>query len=165
MVDMQNTIGNAKDKVLNVVSKTPVPIPPEFHEQASVHELKSRLDWGEPALTILDVRSLQAFRQKRILGSVSVPLEALRQRTRLNLEASRDLYVYGETDAQTDEATQALRQSGYQRVAALQGGLSAWESAGVSTEGTEIEQAPVSSGSFNVTERLQEFSAEQRRER
>jgi rhodanese-related sulfurtransferase len=39
--------------------------------------LKKRLDWGEPALTIIDVRDREAFNTSHITGAVSLPLSQL----------------------------------------------------------------------------------------
>jgi rhodanese-related sulfurtransferase len=166
MSDLQNTVKSAKDKAKDTLNSQAIPTPPEFHEQADVYELKSRLDWGEPALTILDVRSRQMFSQRRILGAVCMPLDELRHRTELsNVEANRDLYVYGANDAETGEAARVLRQSGYQRVAELKGGLQVWEQAGGSIEGTAVGEKPASAGEFNVVDRLREFAAEQQNAR
>jgi rhodanese-related sulfurtransferase len=39
--------------------------------------LKERLDWGEPALTIIDVRDRDAFNISHICGAISLPLNEL----------------------------------------------------------------------------------------
>ena len=41
---------------MNIFSKF-FPIPEAIQDRSSVNTLKKRLDWGEPALTIVDVRS------------------------------------------------------------------------------------------------------------
>ena len=45
-------------------------IPGAIQDRSSVNTLKKRLDWGEPALTIIDVRSRVLFDLNYILGSI-----------------------------------------------------------------------------------------------
>ena len=74
MADLEDTIVSAKNKLPNVT-----PVPPGFKTEAAAFELKSRLQWGEPGLTILDVRNHDAFNQSRIQGAMSMPLDQLPQ--------------------------------------------------------------------------------------
>lgn len=104
-------------------------IPQAIQDKSSVDALKNRLDWGEPALTIIDVRNRNAFNARRIMGAIAMPIEELVDRARASRELVRDIYVYGDTDEQTAEAASKLRQAGYQHVAELMGGLKAWKSA------------------------------------
>lgn len=165
MADIENTVNDAKSKVKDVLdNQNAVPVPPNFQQEADVHELKSRLDWGEPALTILDVRSREEFNQCRILGAMCSPVESLREGADLHLESNRDIYLYGANEQQAAEGAQVLRDKGYQRVAVLKGGLDAWQAAGGSTEGLGVERAPVSSGSYNLVDRAQEFEREKQNE-
>lgn len=106
---------------------------PQHPQKARVYDLKTRLDWGEPALTILDVRDRQQFNQEHIMGAISMPAERLSSQA-VGLEASRDIYVYGETDDETAVAAELLRQLGYGRVAELRGGLAAWKAVGYPSE-------------------------------
>lgn len=109
--------------------------PPKLKPQATAQELKSRLDWGEPALTIIDVRDRADFNETRIQGSVSMPLMALTAVIDGSLEKERDIYIYGDSDTVTAEAANQLRTAGYQRVAELKGGLPAWKTAKYPVEG------------------------------
>lgn len=109
--------------------------PPKLKPQSTAQELKSRLDWGEPALTIIDVRDRADFNATRIQGSVSMPLVALTAAIGGSLEKERDIYIYGDSDAVTAEAANQLRTAGYQRVAELRGGLPAWKAAKYPVEG------------------------------
>ena len=109
--------------------------PSKLKPQATAQELKSRLDWGEPALTIIDVRDRADFNETRIQGSVSMPLVALAAAIDGSLEKERDIYIYGDSDAATAEAANQLRGAGYQRVAELKGGLPAWKAAKYPIEG------------------------------
>lgn len=108
--------------------------PPSIKSESSVFELKRRLDWGEPAFTIIDVRRRDVFNQKRIMGAISMPLESLVQQASKSLVKSRDIYLYGGTDAETTEGILKLQQAGFNRVAELRGGLEAWQAAGYPIE-------------------------------
>ena len=112
-----------------------IPIPTPLKSQSRVCDLKERLDWGEPALTIIDVRNRAAFNISHISGAISLPTAELVDRALVNLELTRDLYVYGSTDEQTAEAATQLRIAGYKNVAELLGGLAAWKANGYPIEG------------------------------
>jgi rhodanese-related sulfurtransferase len=111
-------------------------IPEPIQDRSRVSALKNRLDWGEPALTIVDVRDRAAFNAGHIMGAIAMPMNELVARARTSLELVRDIYVYGETDQQTAEAASKLRDAGYQHIAELIGGLAAWKMARYATEGT-----------------------------
>lgn len=112
------------------------PLPKPLQPQSSPYDLKERLDWGEPALTILDVRNRETFNQQHITGAVTAPMKVLVTTAATNLEGDRDIYVYGNSDAHTAEAAELLRQAGFSKVAELKGGLSAWKAIKGSVEGT-----------------------------
>ncbi|MGA7954669.1 MAG: rhodanese-like domain-containing protein [Gloeobacterales cyanobacterium] len=111
------------------------PLPPTLQDQSHVSDLKARLDWGEPALTIVDVRTSIAFDQGRIQGAVFIPESNLVNYALANLEPIRDLYVYGETDEETNAVAAKLRAAGFQYVSVLQGGFEAWKAAQYPVEG------------------------------
>jgi rhodanese-related sulfurtransferase len=104
-----------------------LPDPSALRPHSSVQHLKIRLDWGEPALTIVDVRDRLQFNARHITGAVSMPKAGLIQQATASLEATRDLYVYGETDEDSAAAATQLREAGFVNVAVLRGGLAAWE--------------------------------------
>ncbi len=104
-----------------------LPQPSSLKPHSSVQHLKTRLDWGEPALTIVDVRDRLQFNSRRILGAVSMPMAHLVEQAIPSLAATRDLYVYGETDEDSAEAALQLRKAGFVNVAVLRGGLAAWD--------------------------------------
>ena len=110
------------------------PKPDPLKSSSQVYDLKTRLDWGEPSLTIIDVRDRAAFNESHITGAISLPLPELIQRVRQALEPSRDIYVYGSTDAEAVAAAQALRAAGYSQVASLRGGVAAWKAVGFPVE-------------------------------
>ncbi len=111
-----------------------IPVPAPMKPKSRVQDLKSRLDWGEPALTIIDVRSLEAFNAAHIQGAISMPVEILVNRIRKTLEFSRDIYLYAETDEETAQAAALLREAGYPSVSELIGGVAAWKAVGYPLE-------------------------------
>lgn len=108
--------------------------PKTVDSKSSPFHLKTRLDWGEPALTILDIRSREAFNQSRIKGAVSMPLDELMHQP-LGLELERDIYLYGESHEDVSQASAKLRAEGYTKVSELNGGLTAWRVANGAIEG------------------------------
>ena len=105
-------------------------IPASLQPKSRIYDLKQRLDWGEPALTIIDVRDRAAFNNSHITGATWIPLSELLAQAAATLEFVRDIYVYGATDAETATAAAQLRAAGYQNVAELLGGEPAWKAAG-----------------------------------
>ncbi|NEP18428.1 MAG: rhodanese-like domain-containing protein [Leptolyngbya sp. SIO4C1] len=125
-------ITDAVDAVQEVAAEV-TPVPATFDRVATAAEVKARLDWGEPALTIIDVRDRESFNNERIMGAVSMPLSELTDR--IELESNRDIYVYGASESETAGAATQLEGAGFERVSAIEGGLSAWKAAGGPTEG------------------------------
>lgn len=110
------------------------PTPVSLPTRSLVYDLKDRLDWGRPALTIIDVRDRAQFSISHIMGAVSMPMAELVDRAMSSLGLTRDLYVYGETDEETAEAANYLRSAGYENVSELRGGLAAWKAVGFPIE-------------------------------
>ncbi|MGB5770961.1 MAG: rhodanese-like domain-containing protein [Crocosphaera sp.] len=113
-----------------------IPIPAPLQSRSNVSDLKKRLDWGEPALTIIDVRDREAFNASHITGAISIPMDELVDRALDNFELVRDIYIYGATEEETVLAVTKLRVAEYQNVAELLGGLAAWKAAGYPIEGS-----------------------------
>ncbi|HTL90676.1 MAG TPA: rhodanese-like domain-containing protein [Leptolyngbya sp.] len=145
MSKLEDAIDKAKDSLPNVT-----PTPPDLKAESSAHELKSRLEWGEPALTILDVRPRDVYNQGHIMGAMEFPLDELVSLAQNNLELKRDIYVYGANDQETAEAAKQLRQAGFKNVAELKGGLEAWKAAAGSTEGIDETRAEPGANAYNV---------------
>ncbi|MBD2383986.1 rhodanese-like domain-containing protein [Cylindrospermum sp. FACHB-282] len=102
---------------------------------ADVHDLKSRLEWGQPAFTIIDVRDRHVYNHSHITGAIPIPLDDLVSRAKSALHKERHIYVYGEHDAHTAHAAQVLRTAGFTDVSEIKGGLNAWTTVGGATEG------------------------------
>jgi rhodanese-related sulfurtransferase len=104
---------------------------------ADVNDLKTSLQWGQPAFTIIDVRDRSTYNHSRITGAISIPLNDLESRAQVSFYRERQIYVYGENDSQSAQAVRTLQFLGFTTVAELGGGLSAWKSIGGATEGVE----------------------------
>jgi rhodanese-related sulfurtransferase len=150
--NLQDAVVAAKDKMPEVT-----PVPPEFHSQATAYELKSRLNWGEPGLTIVDIRDHDAFNECRIMGAITLPLPDALDMAKQALLPKRDVYVYGDSDEETAAGANQLREAGFTRIAELKGGLKDWREIGGPVEGTATNTLP-SEGATNVASRLKEFA-------
>jgi rhodanese-related sulfurtransferase len=107
----------------------------DIASQTDVHDLKSRLEWGQPGFTILDVRDRHTFNHGHIMGAIPIALDDLASRAKSSLHTDRHIYIYGESNEQAANAAQSLREAGFKHVSELTGGLDAWKSAGGATEG------------------------------
>ncbi|GAB1545223.1 rhodanese-like domain-containing protein [Scytonema sp. NUACC21] len=139
-----------------------VPQQPPIDSQSDVHVLKSRLEWGEPAFTILDVRERNAYNRGHIMGAMAFPMDQLVDRAQ-SLAKSRDIYVYGDSDEQTAEAAQQLRSAGFYHVSELKGGLAAWKAVGGPTEGVIESRTPAGADDYNVVDRLKNHAETQQK--
>jgi rhodanese-related sulfurtransferase len=124
-------------KLLFGIIPTPTPLKP----RSRVYDLKARLDWGEPALTIIDVRDRHEFALNHIMGAVNLPMAELIDRALINFELTRDLYVCGDTDEEIAVAAGQLRAAGYLNVSEVQGGLPAWRAVDYPVEASVLRAA------------------------
>jgi rhodanese-related sulfurtransferase len=154
MSEIEKAILNAKDKLPEI---TPTP-PSQETPASSAQALKSRLEWGEPAFSILDVRERPAFNASRILGAMSMSLDELPSRASSSLEPQREIYVYGETDEDTAQAARILREAGFTAISELRGGLAGWKAVGGPTEGTAETGYDTSGAEYNVKARLEKHA-------
>ncbi len=124
----------------------PLPTPPDLTgKKAAPNELLSRLNWGEPGLTIVDVRSREAFNNERITGAVPMPMGQIPDSEEPLLEYERDLYIYSDSPENATEAANRFRQAGFKHVAEIEGGLDAWKKIGGPTEGVYAFSSPAKS--------------------
>jgi rhodanese-related sulfurtransferase len=139
MTNLSDQVASAKETITE-----PLPTPPEMEgKQAEPQELLERLNWGEPALTIIDARDREAFNKERITGSVPMPMSEIPQGAEPMLEHNRDIYLYSDTPEKASEAANRLRQAGFQKVAEIKGGLSSWKDIGGPVEGVEAFSSPL----------------------
>ena len=145
---IQEVVKNVKQALPNIT-----PNPPSLKSESPAYDLKARLEWGEPALTIVDIRDRIAFSQGRITGAISMPMEQFMELAHANVETTRDVYIYGESDEQSLQAAQLLRDAGFSNVAQIMGGLAAWCEVAGPTEGVQ-ETGQLNPSTFNVVSRL-----------
>ncbi len=118
-----------------------LPKPSPLRPESRVYDLKERLDWGEPALTIIDVRDRADFNESHITGAISMPTDSLLTTAADCFEVSRDLYVYSNTDDEAAAIAEQLREAGFSKVAIVRGGVAAWKAAGFPVEMVTVEVA------------------------
>ena len=111
-----------------------IPKPEPIKTESRVYDLKERLDWGEPALSIVDIRDLNEFNQSHITGAISIPTTRLVNDASQYFETDRDIYLYGNTDEETMAVAEQLRSAGFSNLSVLRGGVAAWKAAGFPTE-------------------------------
>ncbi|NJL81354.1 MAG: rhodanese-like domain-containing protein [Nostocaceae cyanobacterium CSU_2_110] len=133
--------------------------PPVDQRKSDVYTLKSRLEWGEPAFTILDVRDRQTYNEGHIMGALPMTMDGLGDTAAQSLAKSRDIYVYGASDTDSAQAAQALRSKGFENVSELKGGLSAWKAIGGPTEGIVESMTPAGKDDYNVVDRMKDQAA------
>jgi rhodanese-related sulfurtransferase len=149
MANLHDIVEGVQDALGNL---TPTPV--VLQEESTAYELKTRLEWGQPALSIVDVREHEAFNQGRITGAVSMPMEQLTEMKSI-LQPTSDIYIYGDTDEQAHTAAQMLRAAGFEAVTHVMGGLDAWHEIGGSTEGIQEGRIYPGADAFNIVSRLE----------
>jgi adenylyltransferase/sulfurtransferase len=98
--------------------------PPPDDSDATVSELKSRLDRGDE-IFVLDVREPQEFQICRIPGTTLIPLGEVPRRTG-EIPRDREIVVHCKSGVRSAKAAAYLRQQGFTRVRNLKGGILAW---------------------------------------
>lgn len=90
----------------------------------TVEELKARLDRGDKPF-ILDVREVSEYQICKLESSTLIPLGQLQQRV-AELDPDREIIVHCKLGGRSAKAAAFLRQSGFQDVKNLTGGIDAW---------------------------------------
>jgi rhodanese-related sulfurtransferase len=96
-------------------------------ERVSAGSLAEQLASSEPPL-VVDVRSEKEWADGHIDGAVNIPLSQLMERLG-ELPGDRPLVVHCTSDYRATIAASILQREGLSEVAALVGGIAAWESA------------------------------------
>jgi rhodanese-related sulfurtransferase len=91
-----------------------------------------RLGSAQPPVPV-DVRTPQEHQEKRIAGSLSMPLNHLAERLH-ELPRSQPLLVYCAGGYRSSIAASVLQEQGFDRAQEIAGGLTAWEAAGLPVE-------------------------------
>jgi len=96
----------------------------------SLAELKTRSENGANELIILDVRERDAYEQGHIPGARLLPRGQLELRVNQDLpDPTQRILLYCEFGRISTLATATLREMGFQRAVALDGGMKAWHEA------------------------------------
>jgi glyoxylase-like metal-dependent hydrolase (beta-lactamase superfamily II)/rhodanese-related sulfurtransferase len=105
----------------------------------SMEELQSRIEADERGLLVLDVRERDAYVKAHIPGAKLLPRGQLELRVNHELpDPTRRVLVYCDFGKVSTLAAATLREMGYTRAVALDGGMVAWSEAGYPMkEGTE----------------------------
>lgn len=97
----------------------------------SLAELKTRTKNGANELIILDVRERDAYEEGHIPGARLLPRGQLELRVNQDLpDPTRRILSYCEIGRISTLATATLREMGFERAVALDGGMKAWREAG-----------------------------------
>jgi rhodanese-related sulfurtransferase len=97
----------------------------------SLAELKARTESQTPDLLVLDVRERDAYEQGHIAGARLLPRGQLELRVNQELpDPTGRIVACCEFGRISTLAAATLREMGYQRVVALDGGMQAWREAG-----------------------------------
>jgi rhodanese-related sulfurtransferase len=102
----------------------------------SLADLRNCVQARDPDLIILDVREREAFERAHLPGARHLPRGQLELRVNEELpDPTRRVLVYCELGQISTLAAATLREVGYQRAVALDGGMRAWREAGYPVEG------------------------------
>jgi glyoxylase-like metal-dependent hydrolase (beta-lactamase superfamily II)/rhodanese-related sulfurtransferase len=97
----------------------------------SLEELKSRVETADGTLLVLDVRERDAYESAHIPGARFLPRGQLELRVNSELpDPTRRVLVYCDFGKVSTLAAATLREMGYTRAVALDGGMKAWREAG-----------------------------------
>jgi glyoxylase-like metal-dependent hydrolase (beta-lactamase superfamily II)/rhodanese-related sulfurtransferase len=97
----------------------------------SLAELKDRVESGHPDLVLLDVRERDAYEQGHIPGARLLPRGQLELRVNEALpDPTQRILTYCEFGRISTLAAATLREMGFRRAVALDGGMQAWSDAG-----------------------------------
>ena len=86
----------------------------------------------KPGLVILDVRTVSEFESGHLEGAINIPVEVLSSHLS-GLNQNDELLVYCRTGNRSTTAVGILRESDYDKVYHMDGGITSWNSAGFPT--------------------------------
>lgn len=112
-----------QDTAFHLVNDEPIVTP------VSVIDLEADLITGMPVM-IMDVRGKEEFAAAHIPDSSSVPLEAIGSRS-IEIPRQQAIVVYSYGDKRGQQAARLLFDLGFTNVRYLEGGILAWQQAGL----------------------------------
>ncbi len=99
----------------------------------SAAELHARRESGT-APVVIDVRTPEEYASGHIHGAVNVPFDQVAQRI-AEIDAPQGVALYCMVGPRARKGESALLAAGYEKVFHLEGGLAAWQAAGLPVEG------------------------------
>jgi hydroxyacylglutathione hydrolase len=129
-IGFDHVVGYLKDGLRILESR---PDLTDVTERLSAPVAAERLESGAPVA--VDVRTPRERDEKRVAGSINIPLNHLNERLQ-ELPKDRPLLVYCAGGYRSSIATSLLKQQGFGNVSELAGGIAAWETAKLPLEGT-----------------------------
>lgn len=100
--------------------------------------LDARLEAGDPALLVLDVRNAAEFDEGHLPGAINIPHDAVSERiAELGPADERDVVVYCRSGRRAILALETLKGAGFSRLFHLEGDYLRW-----SEEGRPLAQPP-----------------------
>lgn len=108
----------------------------------SPQEVHARLKEGRETVCFIDVRSLDEFQSGHVPGARCLPLDNL-ESSLGELPKDRLILLGCQSGRRSEAAFEKLRTLGYQNLAELDGGFSAWRSAGLPVAATRKSQIPI----------------------
>ena len=100
----------------------------------SAAELQTRRESGS-APVIIDVRTPEEYASGHIPGALNIPFDQVAERI-TKIDAPHGVALYCMIGPRARKGESALLAAGYEKVFHLEGGLAAWQAAGLSVEGT-----------------------------
>ncbi len=100
----------------------------------SAAELHARRESGA-APVVIDVRTPEEYASGHIPGAVNIPFDQVAQRI-AEIAAPHGVALYCMVGPRARKGESALLAAGYEKVFHLEGGLAAWQAAGLPVEGT-----------------------------
>jgi hydroxyacylglutathione hydrolase len=126
-IGFDHIVGYLEDGLQSIASRPELTMSTErLSAQVAADRVHAQTDDGAPVL--IDVRAPRERDQKRIPGSLSIPLNHLAERTS-ELPDDRPLLVYCAGGYRSSIAASLLQLHGFKHVGEIAGGITAWEAA------------------------------------
>ena len=100
-------------------------------KQISVEQAKNAA--GATGTQFIDVRTEEEYRGGHAVKAVHFPLDAL-EKDLSKLDKDKPVYVICQTGRRSQKGAEILQKAGFKNIYNINGGTSAWESAGFPTE-------------------------------
>ncbi len=107
----------------------------EEHELQAISPVESEQLLQKKSAIILDVREDSEWNEQHIPGAIHIPLGQLSERlTELNQYKDSQIIAQCRSGRRSAQASDVLKSAGFSKVYNLEGGIIAWEKAGLKTE-------------------------------